>query len=152
MTDAAIDKAARTAWGEARDQGELGMQAVINVIMKRVALGWGGKKTVESVCLAPKQFSCWLPGDPNLPKLQSVDDTDPQFALALDLADKAINSYLPDITNGADSYYSRKIMAAPPYWARGLVPCATIKNHLFFVTRKRKDGPVLARSTSGENS
>ena len=148
MTDSAIDIVARTAWGEARNQGELGMQAVINVIRKRVALRWQGKTTPEDVCLAPYQFSCWLPSDPNLPKLKAVDDTDPQFATALALADKAVNTYLPDVTNGADSYYARA-MPSPPYWARGLIPCATIKDHLFFVTRKQK-GYVFAPSTEKE--
>ena len=32
-----IDYMARTAWGEARGEGTTGMQAVINVIMNRVA-------------------------------------------------------------------------------------------------------------------
>ena len=148
MTYQSIDTIARTAWGEARSQGELGMQAVINVIMKRASLHWQGKTTPEDVCLARKQFDCWLPDDPNLPKLKAVDDTDPQFATALALADKAVNTYLPDVTNGADSYYART-MPSTPCWARGLIPCATIKDHLFFATRKQK-GYVFAPSTEKE--
>lgn len=41
--DEQIDIMARTAWGEARGEGQSGMQAVLNVIMNRV------KKVVGTV-------------------------------------------------------------------------------------------------------
>ena len=46
-----IDLLARTIWGEARGEGQTGMQAVANVIMNRVKKGgwWGA--TVQDVVL-----------------------------------------------------------------------------------------------------
>src|SRR5271168_1942669 len=60
---------ARTAWGEDRSGSVLGMQAVINAIMNRVAHpSWWGTSAL-SVCLMREQFDCWLPDDPNRAKL-----------------------------------------------------------------------------------
>jgi N-acetylmuramoyl-L-alanine amidase len=63
---------------------------------------WG--KDIESVCRALWQFSCWNAGDPNLPKLLAVNETDTEFRLALEIAHKAAAGALPDLTQGADSY------------------------------------------------
>lgn len=108
---------AGTAWGEARGQGDMAMQAVINVVQNRVRLQtWTGKTVVE-VCLKPWQFSSWNKTGPNRAKIMAVKDTDPQFAVALALADLAFNDELVDVTNGADSYFDTSI--ALPSWAKG---------------------------------
>lgn len=132
MIDSVIDTFARTIYGEARGEGFLGMQAVANVIMNRVNSGktWWGKD-LRGVCLAPWQFSCWNKGDPNLSVIQTVDETNRLFRGCLDMASKAANGLLPDITYGATSYYDRR-MSKPPVWSEGITPCASIGNHLLY--------------------
>jgi len=61
-----------TVYGEARGENRAGRIAVATVIMERVEhRSWDGE-TIEDVCLWPKQFSCFLPSDPNRPKLVLV--------------------------------------------------------------------------------
>lgn len=122
---------ARTAFGENRSGGEIGMQSVINVILNRAAKpGWWGD-TPRSVCLKPYQFSCWLPDDPNYELLTVVGDDNPAFAVALKLAAQALSDGLPDLTNGA-TYYLSSFMTKWPHWAVGHTPCATIEHQVFF--------------------
>ncbi|WP_419728640.1 3TM-type holin [Lichenicola sp.] len=124
------DTFARTLWGEARGEGQAGMEAVANVICRRAAFPrWWGND-IRSVCLAPSQFSCWLPGDPNRPKLQAVDATDAAFATALDIAERAIAQTLVDRTNSADSYAD--LSSAHPIWANVARQTAMIGRHTFF--------------------
>jgi N-acetylmuramoyl-L-alanine amidase len=137
-----VDTAARTIWGEARGEGNKGMEAVACVIANRVAIARHhvhahkkphplfGDGTFAGCCRCEGQFSCWNAGDPNLSKLQNVDASDSQFDAACKIAQRAVDGKLKDITNGATHYYERHI--APPAWAKGKTPCATIGNHLFF--------------------
>jgi hypothetical protein len=115
-TPQSVDTLARNAWGEARGTGATGMRRVINVHMNRVRnpRWWG--HDIMSVCLAPEQFSCRNVGDPNRAKLLAVTDADPEFRVALNLAWQAIANKLPDLTNGADSYWAVS-MPHPPAWA-----------------------------------
>jgi spore germination cell wall hydrolase CwlJ-like protein len=111
--------AARTIWGEARGCGYFGMMGVASVILNRhkhPLKMWGA--TVASVCLAPRQFSCWNEGDPNRPKMLAVTEADQTFATALALAVRVQDGSLLDITDGADCYYARS-MSSPPVWAKG---------------------------------
>jgi len=124
----ATDVLARTLWGEARGEGRRGVEAVAAVIMNRLAAGrWGA--TVDAVCRAPKQFSCWNPGDPNRPKLEAVDARNPAFALCRGVAEAALAGRLADPTGGATHYHARGLV---PWWARGRAPCAAIGRHLFY--------------------
>lgn len=122
---------AKTIWGEARGGGVAGMQSVASVIVNRAKKpGWWGDD-IRSICLKPYQFSCWLSNDPNLPKILAVDEANTQYAIAMEVAEQAINSTLTDTTNGATSYYAES-MAEPPKWAVGKTPCAEIAGQLFF--------------------
>lgn len=125
---------ARTAWGEARSLGAIGMQATINTGENRFLSGlrWWGV-SLRSIFLHPMQYSCWNHGDPNRAKLLAVTEEDIQFRIALQLAGQVMTHSLGDIVKGADSYYDRR-MKTPPKWAEGLVPRIKIGNHLFFKT------------------
>lgn len=126
----AVDIAARTAWGEARGEGVTGMQAILNVIANRASHpGWWGHD-VASVCTMPWQFSCRNEGDPNLPKLKAVTDEDPLFRSATTLASRMVAGALPDITEGADSYYA--IGSPKPRWAANRTPLKVIGHHAFY--------------------
>lgn len=128
------DTLARTLYGEARGEGDIGMQAVANVVCNRVALAHKhphfGDGSIASACTAKYQFSCWNENDPNSEKLKTVTDEDPSFAAALDIAADAVDGYLQDITGGATYYYVKN--SPMPTWADGKTPCAAIGRHLFF--------------------
>lgn len=138
---AAIDTLARTLWGEAR--GEVppreAMAAVAHVVLNRRARpGWWGR-SIEGVCRAPKQFSCWNADDPNLPKLQTVTLSNALFALALDVATELVTideadpaaRCAADPTRGATHYHVAR-MRPPPGWARAAAAPQRIGNHLFY--------------------
>ncbi|MCG8683468.1 MAG: cell wall hydrolase [Desulfobacterales bacterium] len=124
-----MDTLARTLWGEARGDGEIGMQAVANVVLNRLKRPARFQATVGRVCRQHKQFSCWNERDPNRTKLESVDSRNAAFTMALDVARRAIRDQLPDITSGADHYHHHTISAD---WSIGHTPCARIGDHVFF--------------------
>ncbi len=123
-----VDVLARTMWGEARGEGDAGMQAVCNVIMNRVDDGRFGDG-IQGVCLKPKQFSSWNTNDPNRARLISVTAADPAFARALVIAQAAVKRQLVDLTNGALYYYATSIDT--PSWAVNLPVVASIGQHVF---------------------
>ena len=123
---------ARTAWGEARGEGNRGMQAVINVIMNRVRAGsWYGA-TPKEVCTKKSQFSVWNKNDPNYVPMLAVTTADENFALAKQLATAAYNGNLPDITNGATNYLALGSLSSVPGWVASLEEVAVIGNHTFY--------------------
>lgn len=129
-----VDVLARTLWGEARGEGDKGMEAVACVILNRVKVTqergkfWWGENIIQ-VCQKPYQFSCWNRADANFRKLQAVDERDIYYATALRIARRAVAQVLGDITNGATHYHEQSIM---PYWAKGESPCAKIGRHVFY--------------------
>lgn len=130
MSNSDVDAIARTIYGESRGEGKIGMQAVTNTIMNRVAKQtWYGLTPFE-VCHKKWQYSCWNSGDPNLPIIQEADDSIPVFVDAKNIAGKAVAGELEDITNGATHYYDKRIPT--PDWAEGKEACAAIGHHLFF--------------------
>lgn len=140
VTPADIDIMARTVWGEARGEGVLGMIAVANVIMTRVRRRrWYGTKvpgfddhTIGAVCRKQWQFSCWLPNDPNLPKLQAVNLSDRHFRRAWMVACGVVNEEAGygDPVVGSDHYYASGTPV--PKWALSRRPVCAIGGHLFF--------------------
>lgn len=130
-----VDVLARTIWGEARSEGEKGMRAVACVVLNRVK--WAkqsGKKywwgnSISEVCLANRQFSCWLKNDPNLPLMKAVTGENANFKKALVIAESAAKGTLADITNGADHYHTVAIL---PAWAAGRKTVAVIGYHKFY--------------------
>jgi spore germination cell wall hydrolase CwlJ-like protein len=135
--DNALDTLARTLWGEARGEGEVGMAAVAAVIRNRIDVSaahdgryWWGNDWI-SVCRAKAQFSCWNPGDPNRPKLQAVDDSDVAFSLAKQVAADAIAGRIQDPTFGATSYKVASL-PWPQAWGRPRQRLITIGNHAFY--------------------
>lgn len=130
-----VDVMARTLWGEARNEGYKGMQAVANVIMNRTKSNrW--PDTPADVCLQYKQFSAWNDNDPNLPLMRRVDESDKRFRMALEIARKAVKGDLADITGGADHYlnisFTRKIRGGSiPKWAELGTTTRKIGAHTF---------------------
>lgn len=128
---------ARTVWGESRGEPLLGQAAVAWTVINRVRaakadpghFGWWGN-SVQRVCLAPNQFSCWLPEDPNHDKLKAAHIGQPSFARAFGIACLVVAGDIADPTSESTHYYAATIPA--PAWTRGMSPRATIGNHFFF--------------------
>ncbi|MCA1971808.1 MAG: cell wall hydrolase [Caenispirillum sp.] len=135
-----IDTLARTLYGEARGEGQIGMIAVAHVVLNRVKRpGWWTRErgdgipddTIAAGCRDPWQFSCWNANDPNRDKLLAVDLNDPVFhrcyfvALGVVIAAQGFD----DPTQGATHYHAAS--TSPP-WARGRVPVVSIGRHKFY--------------------
>ena len=131
-----MDVLARTIYGEARSEGQKGMEAVAHVVINRVKHAqrngeefWWGQDII-TVCQMPYQFSCWNPGDPNRAKLMAVDEGDIYFATCIRIARRAVYGLLgEDPTLGGDHYHTVDVT---PYWSKGQTPTVRIGNHVFF--------------------
>lgn len=121
--------AARVAYGEARGEGDKGMQAVLNVMANRQADG-RYPSTLGGVATQTKQFSAYNDNDPNRDVLDAVTKNDPIFQTALALAELAATGHLPDITGGATHYHADWIN--PPYWTAGATETTRIGSHIFY--------------------
>lgn len=122
---------ALTAWGEWRSGAKPGMTCILNVVCNRLASGitwWGNDK--RAICLHPYQFSCWNQDNPEHFKMLAVNPKDPDYQIALGLAGLAIAGILPDLTNGATSYFDNSIPA--PKWAVDKTPCFIIYPMQFY--------------------
>ncbi len=124
-----ITWSARVAWGEARGEGEGGMQAVLNVMVNR-RKDPRFPKSLSGVAKQPRQFSAYNDDDPNRQKLETVTADDAQYRKARRLALWAHIGLLPDITGGATHFHSNQI-ARPAYLANAEVS-AVIGHHVFY--------------------
>lgn len=146
-----LDILARTIYGEARGEGNLGMEAVGCTIINRWKSGkWfngydtnnDGAESIAEVCQqrVPKskwyQYSCWNEDNPGLLKMMSSDLYDSHLSNCFRIALLVIvNSndqrwQVLDKSNGATHYYSDRI--STPSWALGKEPCQIIGHHRFF--------------------
>ena len=124
-----IDIVARTIYGEARSEGNLGMRAVAHVIRNRVTdKRW--RNTFAEVSLRSKQFSCWNKGNVNYPTITEVTFKDPTFCVAYAIAAEVLASESEDLTLGANHYFATSI--DPPQWADPVKETCIIYNHRFF--------------------
>lgn len=136
-TTAEIDILARTLWGEARGEGNIGMAAVASVIVNRTNLDLGNDgrpdwwgEGIAGVCQAPYQFSCWNKNDPNRTQLLSVTEpSDRLFVRARVIAELAAAGLLTDLTQGATHYHA---VGVNPPWKKGATLSITIGKHLFY--------------------
>jgi spore germination cell wall hydrolase CwlJ-like protein len=122
-----IEILARTIYGEASNQPFTGKLAVASVVMNRVRKGFA--KDAASVCLAPKQFSCWNANDPGPGRIARVTADSETFQECMAAALCAYNTLLPDPTFGADHYYADYI--PPPIWASSMKQTVKIGPHIF---------------------
>lgn len=128
------DILARTLFGEARNEGAIGMEAVACVVLNRVQIArqrggyWWGNSIIQ-VCQKPYQFSCWNKDDPNLKRITEVDESNIYFATCKRIARRAVIGALRDITGGATHYHADYV---DPYWAKGEKPITKIGRHIFY--------------------
>ena len=122
--------AAMTACCEARGEGMEGMQAVLLVIRNRAMdLRWS-MLSVAAICRQPAQFSAWDAKDANRHRMFALSLENVDFRNSLAMAIGVFSGETSDAVRGATHYYADTI--APPYWAQGKEPVATIGHHHFF--------------------
>ena len=115
------------AWREARGGGSDGMQSVLNVLQNRAARR--GTSIYAEVVRKWQFSSMTAPGDPEL--IMFPTDIDPQWQVALRLAQSMADGTLSDITDGAIGYYALS-MTTPPAWAVRMTPTVTIAGQKFY--------------------
>ena len=119
---------ATTVYLEARNQSELGQQAVAEVALRRLESGrWGD--SVCAVVTAPKQFAPTLVS-PEF-RFKNLKAWNKAVEVAFDSLRQwsQPDPYRLQVVPGADHFYADHI--APPDWARG-VPVAQIGDHRFY--------------------
>jgi spore germination cell wall hydrolase CwlJ-like protein len=117
--DEAITCLARSIYWEAKGKDSADMEAVANVVMNR--LGHAGFP--DTVCAVVKQgsetkkcqFSWWCDGRPDTAQEET------QYAIAKEIARKALNKQLPDHTGGAMYFHDRTVK---PDWAKEYIKTA----------------------------
>ena len=111
--DGAVTCLARTIYWEAKGEGDVGMQAVANVVMNRPR----HKGFPKTICGVVKQgheqgacqFSWWCDGQRDNAKEQEP------YTLAKEIARKALNRQLQDRTHGALYYHHQRLT---PSWSK----------------------------------
>lgn len=131
---------AATLYGEARGEGEAGLEAVASVILNRVVIAKAtgrkqfGDGSIRSCCLKPWQFSSWNQSDPNRAKLLALDFANPMPILAqcLAVACRAIAGELPDTVGGA-TFYKTNVLPWPAEWGHAVAPVKVVGHQSFYV-------------------
>ena len=125
--DDAITCLARSIYWEAKGKDSADMEAVANVVMNRL----GHEGFADTVCKVVKQgsetgscqFSWWCDG-----KSDSVQEEVP-YAMAKEIARKALNKELPDRTQGALYFHDRTVK---PDWAEEYIRTVDIGLFRFY--------------------
>jgi len=123
----AITCLSRTIYWEARGDGAAGMEAIANVVMNR--LGHEGfSNTICEVVMQGReqgacQFSWWCDG--------RSDDAEEEksYAIAKEIARKALNRQLTDRTGGALYFHQRK---ATPSWSTEYIKTVEVGEFVFY--------------------
>ncbi len=123
----AITCLSRTIYWEARGEGAASMEAVANVVMNRL----GHEGFPNTICEVVRQgrergacqFSWWCDGRSDTAK------DDDSYAIAKEIARKALNRQLSDRTRGALYFHQRK---ATPSWSREYIKTAEVGEFVFY--------------------
>ena len=126
MNDA-ITCLSRTIYWEARGEGAAGMEAVANVVMNRLGHEGFPNKICQVVMQGREQgacqFSWWCDG-------RSDDaNEDKSYAIAKEIARKALNRQLKDRTGGALYFHQREVT---PSWSKEYTKTVEIGVFVFY--------------------
>ncbi|MHC8353855.1 cell wall hydrolase [Pseudomonas sp. LB3P81] len=125
--DDAITCLSRSIYWEAKGESSADMEAVASVVMNRL----GHEGFPDTVCAVVKQgsetkncqFSWWCDGRSD----QVEEET--QYAIAKEIARKALNKQLNDRTNGAIYFHDRTVK---PDWASKYIETTQTSMFLFY--------------------
>jgi N-acetylmuramoyl-L-alanine amidase len=121
---------AQTMRAEAAPGDAAQLQGVASVILNRHAdIRFVLEFTIGMICKQKSQFSCWT-NSATLALIARSNMSDPNFVLAVQLAQQAMAGQLPDNTGGAEFYHDTSI-ATPASWA-SLVQTVQIGSLIFF--------------------
>jgi spore germination cell wall hydrolase CwlJ-like protein len=128
--DDAITCMARSIYWEAKGKSTTDMEAVASVVMNRL----GHEGFPDTVCAVVKQgsetrncqFSWWCDG-----RSDQVEE-ESQYAIAKEIARKALNKQLNDRTHGAMYFHDRNVK---PAWARKYIKTTETSMFLFYKPR-----------------
>lgn len=123
----------QTILGEAEGEQLPGKVGVAWVIVNRAI---SRKLTIEAVCFEPKQFSCWNAGSPRIARMETATFSDPYFRSCQGVACLVLAGEYPDLTRGAEYYFTRVAPRAakiwPPRWAAAMIKTVSIGAHDFY--------------------
>jgi spore germination cell wall hydrolase CwlJ-like protein len=130
--DDAITCLARSIYWEAKGGTVVDMETVAGVVMNRL----GHEGFPDTVCAVVKQgsekpgcqFSWWCDG-----RSDQVKEDD-QYALAKEIARKALNKQLTDRTRGALYFHDRSVK---PAWAMEYIKTTETRSFLFYRPREK---------------
>jgi spore germination cell wall hydrolase CwlJ-like protein len=125
--DDAITCLSRTIYWEAKGEGASGMEAVANVVMNRI----GHEGFPNTICEVVRQgreqgacqFSWWCDG-----RLDDAEQ-DKSYAIAKEIARKALNRQLTDRTGGALYFHQRELT---PSWSAEYIKTVEVGEHVFY--------------------
>ena len=149
MSSDARDLAIRTIYGEAGGEPDTGKAGVAAVLKNRLAGGqYGGD--MQSVILAPKQFSLWNKGDPAGDSARKLSPDSPSYQKIGQIYDGVMSGQIPDPTGGATHYYNPNV--ASPGWGPKLAAQNDVRigNHRFVGTGPA--GPNGANTVASDPS
>ena len=128
-----IDILARTDYGEARGESDLGKLAVAWAVVNRAKRA---RSSIAAACLKSTHFSCWNnargpggAGDRNQLAMMTADLSSPLFARCMIAALQAAHGLVADPTGGARHYHADSIDS--PDWAVGKT-YESIGHHRFY--------------------
>jgi len=123
----AITCLSRTIYWEAKGEAGVGMESIANVVMNRL----GHEGFPDTICEVVKQgreqgscqFSWWCDG--------RSDDAEEEkaYAIAKEIARKALNRQLADRTGGAMYFHQRQ---QSPDWSEEYIKTVTVGEHVFY--------------------
>jgi spore germination cell wall hydrolase CwlJ-like protein len=130
FTDADLEVMAKTIYGEARGEPQIGQEAVGFVVLNRVnKRSWWGDDII-GVCKHPWQFSCWNRNDPNSSLLNSMTAGDQRLLPFLDVARRVLTNQARNPVSDATHYYADYI--SEPSWVPGSTFVTQIGRHRFY--------------------
>jgi spore germination cell wall hydrolase CwlJ-like protein len=118
---------ARTIYWEAKGEGVAGMEAVANVVMNRL----GHEGFPNTICEIVRQgqeqstcqFSWWCDG-----RMDEAEE-EKSYAIAMEIARKALNQQLTDRTHGALYFHHEKVT---PGWSGKYTKTVKVGEHVFY--------------------
>ena len=98
-----IDRVVRTVLAEARNQGDVGMQAVAEVIRNRAN---GSGKSLDAVVQQPWQFEPWNTPEGRA-RMAQINPLSEEYKRALDIVNGVLSGTIQDVTNGATHFLNK---------------------------------------------
>jgi tape measure domain-containing protein len=98
-----IDRVVRTVLAEARNQGDVGMQAVAEVIRNRAN---SSGKSLDGVVQAPWQFEPWNTAEGRA-RMAAINPLSDEYKRALDIVNGVLAGTIQDVTNGATHFLNK---------------------------------------------